>query len=76
MTNPFEDNNGDYLVLKNGEGQYSLWPEFRQIPSGWTPVGPRGKKAECVAWIDQEWTDMRPRSLVRQMDEQKAKSAN
>jgi uncharacterized protein YbdZ (MbtH family) len=73
MTNPFEDENGEYLVLVNQEGQHSLWPAFRQIPAGWTPVGPRGKRAECLGWIDQNWTDMRPKSLARQMDDQKTK---
>lgn len=73
MTNPFEDENGDYLVLVNDEGQYSLWPSFRDVPAGWTPVGPRGKRKECLDWVDQTWTDMRPLSLVRQMEAEAAK---
>lgn len=68
MTNPFEDENGTYLVLVNEEGQYSLWPSFRDIPAGWTAVGPRGKRKECLDWIEVTWTDMRPLSLVRQME--------
>ena len=68
MTNPFEDEDGHYLVLVNEEGQYSLWPSFREIPRGWEAVGPSGKRADCLAWIDRTWTDMRPLSLVRQMD--------
>jgi MbtH protein len=74
MTNPFEDENGEYLVLVNEEGQYSLWPAFREIPAGWTTVGPRGKRKECLDWVEKTWTDMRPLSLVRQMDAAKNKS--
>jgi len=64
MTNPFEDENGEYLVLVNHELQYSLWPLFREIPKGWTAVGPRGKRKECLDWIE----DMRPKSLVDAME--------
>ncbi len=48
MTNPFEDENGTFLVLVNHEGQYSLWPSFREIPQGWTAVGPKGARQECL----------------------------
>jgi MbtH protein len=41
MTNPFEDENGDFLVLINDEGQHSLWPGFREIPGGWSAIGRR-----------------------------------
>lgn len=64
MTNPFEDENGEYLTLVNEEGQHSLWPAFRDVPSGWTAVGPAGKRKECLEWIDANWTDMRPKTLV------------
>jgi uncharacterized protein YbdZ (MbtH family) len=69
MTNPFEDENGEYLVLINEEGQYSLWPAFLDVPLGWRTVGPRGGRKTCLDWIDENWTDMRPLSLVRQMEE-------
>jgi len=68
MTNPFEDEDGEYLVLVNDEGQHSLWPSFREVPQGWDAIGPRGKRAECLQWIEDHWTDMRPRSLVRAME--------
>ena len=68
MTNPFEDETVEYLVLVNHEGQYSLWPAFREVPRGWTPVGPRGKRKECLDWIEATWTDMRPKSLVDAME--------
>ena len=41
MTNPFEAQDGNFLVLVNAEGQYSLWPDFKEIPAGWTAVGPK-----------------------------------
>ena len=68
MTNPFEDPDGEFLVLINDEGQHSLWPTFREIPPGWTTVGPRGKRQVCLDWIEANWTDMRPRSLIAAMD--------
>lgn len=67
MTNPFDDEDGDFLVLVNDELQHSLWPSFREVPAGWTAVGPRGKRAECLSYIEEHWTDMRPKSLIDQM---------
>ncbi len=69
MTNPFENDEATYLVLVNDEGQYSIWPSFIDVPAGWQITGPQGKRQECLAWIERTWTDMRPRSLVRQMEE-------
>jgi len=68
MANPFEDEDGEYLVIVNDERQHSLWPGFREIPSGWTAVGPRGNRRQCLDWIDENWTDMRPKSLADAMD--------
>jgi MbtH protein len=68
MTNPFEDENGEYLVLVNHENQHSLWPAFREIPAGWNAVGPRGNRKECLDWIESTWTDMRPQSLIDAME--------
>jgi uncharacterized protein YbdZ (MbtH family) len=68
MTNPFEDENREYLVLVNEEEQYSLWPAFRDIPAGWSAAGPRGKRKECLDWIEANWTDMRPKSLVKAIE--------
>lgn len=68
MTNPFDDENGEYLVLVNDEGQHSLWPGFRDVPAGWAPVGPRGARGVCLEYIEQNWLDMRPKSLVAQME--------
>ncbi|MGA4847506.1 MbtH family protein [Streptomyces sp. G5(2025)] len=65
MTNPFEDEDGTYLVLVNDEGQHSLWPEFIEAPDGWgVAAGPATREA-CLSYVNQNWTDLRPRSLVR-----------
>ena len=64
MTNPFEDEKGIFLVLVNAEGQYSIWPTFRDVPAGWNSVGPTGDRLTCLDWIEGHWTDMRPKSLV------------
>lgn len=63
MTNPFDDENGRYLVLVNDEGQYSLWPAFAAVPCGWDLAHPEGDRQECLDYITEQWTDMRPRSL-------------
>lgn len=63
MDNPFEDEAGHFLVLQNGEGQYSLWPAFRSVPRGWTATGQSGARQACLDWIETHWADMRPRSL-------------
>jgi MbtH protein len=53
----------DYKILVNHEEQYSLWPDFKDVPAGWTQVGPVGDKATCLAWVEEHWTDMRPKSI-------------
>jgi MbtH protein len=62
-TNPFDDPDGSYYALVNEEGQHSLWPEFAEVPGGWTVAhGPAGRQA-CMDHIVENWTDMRPVSL-------------
>ncbi|MFJ4902616.1 MbtH family protein [Streptomyces sp. DT20] len=58
-----------YLVVVNDEEQYSLWPEGRETPAGWRQEGTAGTKAECLEHIKTVWTDMRPLSLRRRMEE-------
>jgi MbtH protein len=57
-----------YSVVMNAEEQYSIWPEGREMPLGWKAAGKSGTKAECLAYIEEVWTDMRPLSLRRQAD--------
>jgi MbtH protein len=67
MTNPFEDENGVYLVLTNDEGQHSLWPSFADVPAGWTIVKSESTRTECLDYINENWTDLRPKSLIEAM---------
>ena len=57
-----------YEVVLNDEEQYSIWPVGREVPAGWRTVGKQGPKQECLDYIGEVWTDMRPLSLRRQMD--------
>ncbi|MEO7178684.1 MAG: MbtH family NRPS accessory protein [Allosphingosinicella sp.] len=52
-----------YKVVVNAEEQYSIWPDDRDNPSGWSDAGKSGTKAECMDYIGEVWTDMRPKSL-------------
>ena len=68
MTNPFEDQDGTYLVLVNAERQHSLWPATIDVPAGWTTAfGPAARPA-CLDHVEANWTDMRPKSLADAMD--------
>lgn len=66
----FDDEDRVFQVVVNDEEQYSIWPADRDIPAGWKATGPSGLKAECLAYIEEVWTDMRPLSLRRQMEEE------
>jgi MbtH protein len=68
-TNPFDDDSLEHFVLVNEEGQHSLWPAFAEVPAGWTVVHGRASRQECLAYIEEYWTDMRPKSLIRAMGE-------
>ncbi|AXG83043.1 MbtH family protein [Streptomyces paludis] len=68
MTNPFEDQDATYLVLKNEEGQFSLWPTFVDVPDGWEPVFGEADRQACLDFIEETWTDMRPKSLIDAMN--------
>ncbi|MFJ2002395.1 MbtH family protein [Streptomyces sp. JL3001] len=68
MTNPFDNENGTFLVLVNDEGQHSLWPVFAEIPQGWTTAFGEASRAECLEFVEQNWTDMRPKSLLARME--------
>lgn len=62
-----DDENVLYRVVVNFEEQYSIWPDYKQIPDGWREAGKTGKKDECLSYINEVWTDMRPLSLRKQM---------
>jgi MbtH protein len=64
-----EEDTRDYVVLVNGEEQYSLWLAGQQIPNGWRQVGPSGQKKVCLDYVKEVWTDMRPLSVRKAMEE-------
>jgi MbtH protein len=57
-----------YTAVVNDEEQYSIWPADRELPAGWKAVGTPGLKPAVLAWIEEVWTDMRPRSLREKME--------
>ena len=64
-----EEDKTIYKVVVNHEEQYSIWPVERENPLGWRDVNKSGLKAECLAYIKEVWTDMRPLSLRKRMEE-------
>ncbi|GAA1395528.1 mycobactin NRPS accessory protein MbtH [Kitasatospora putterlickiae] len=67
MTNPFDDEDGSFFVLVNDEGQHSLWPAFAEVPAGWTPVHGEAARQDCLAYVEENWTDLRPKSLIAEI---------
>ena len=55
--------------MQNHEEQYSIWPSYKEAPLGWNEVGMSGSKQECLDYIQKVWTDMRPASLRKKMEE-------
>lgn len=70
-----EQDNRVYAVVVNDEEQYSIWLDDRELPAGWRREGMSGSKDDCLAHIDEVWTDMRPLSLRRWMQEQEQAAA-
>jgi MbtH protein len=66
-TNPFDDDGGAFFVLVNDEEQHSLWPTFVAVPAGWRVVFGEATRATCLHYVDEAWTDMRPKSLCEAM---------
>lgn len=64
-----EEDKTIYKVVMNHEEQYSIWPADRENALGWNDVGKTGTKQEVLAYIKEVWTDMRPLSLRKQMEE-------
>ncbi|WP_030893784.1 MULTISPECIES: MbtH family protein [unclassified Streptomyces] len=67
-TNPFDDDEGRFLVLVNDEGQHSLWPSFAEVPGGWRVVFDENTRQACLEYVESHWTDLRPRSLSASTD--------
>jgi MbtH protein len=69
MSNQDTEDTQQYKVVVNHEEQYSIWPADRENALGWKDAGKSGTKAECLEYIKQVWTDMRPLSLRKKMEE-------
>jgi uncharacterized protein YbdZ (MbtH family) len=69
LYDPDREDTTIYKVVVNHEEQYSIWPDNKEIPLGWKDVGKSGLKPECLAYIKEVWTDMRPLSLRKKMEE-------
>ncbi|RUS95290.1 MbtH family protein [Dulcicalothrix desertica PCC 7102] len=63
-----KENKTTYKVVVNHEEQYSIWPSERDNPLGWCNAGKTGLKEECLEYVKQVWTDMRPLSLRQKME--------
>lgn len=61
-TNPFDDENGTFLVLRNDEAQHSLWPEFAPVPSGWQRVHGPTSRRDCLSYVEERWPGLRPKA--------------
>lgn len=70
MNSDDSEHNTNYKVVVNHEGQYSIWPAERENPVGWKDGGKSGSKAECLAYVKEVWTDMRPLTLRKSMEKQ------
>ncbi|GFG73612.1 MbtH family protein [Mycobacterium botniense] len=69
---PFDDDNGTFFVLVNGDEQHSLWPAFADVPAGWRVVYGEAGRAACLDYIDQNWPDIRPKRLRESLAEARA----
>jgi MbtH protein len=63
VTDPFDDPDQNYSVLLNAELQHSLWPSSATVPPGWRTVLWDSPRRDCLKFVSQAWTDMRPASL-------------
>ncbi|KQX86741.1 MbtH family protein [Variovorax sp. Root473] len=73
-TSCFDREDETFIVLVNHEDQYSIWPQWKAVPSGWTAAeGVRGDKKTVLAYVESHWTDMRPHSLREWMQQQEQK---
>ena len=69
------DESTPYQVVVNHEGQYSIWPQHLRCPEGWKIVGAAGNKSDCLAQIKETWKDMRPLSLLQNIDKTRPKDS-
>jgi MbtH protein len=64
MATASDDQDGSYVVVVNHENQHALWPDYSPVPNGWTVKFGPDKKPACLEYVKENWTDMRPKSLI------------
>ncbi|QIS06349.1 MbtH family NRPS accessory protein [Nocardia brasiliensis] len=64
MNNPFDNDDAQFYVLVNADGEHSLWPIFAAVPGGWTIAYGAAARKACLHYVETHWTDMRPKSLI------------
>ncbi|MGK8521996.1 MbtH family protein [Nocardia asteroides] len=67
MSNPFDDDDAKFYVLINQEGEHSLWPVFAAVPGGWSIAYGAATRKSCLEYVESNWVDMRPKSLIEAM---------
>jgi MbtH protein len=72
MANPFDNEDGSFFVLVNDENQHSLWPAFAEVPNGWRVVFGESPRKDCIDYVEKNWTDLRPQSLIDAMNKDAA----
>ena len=70
--NPFDDTDGSFFVLVNDEEQHSLWPTFADVPAGWRVAYGEADRAACLDYVEQNWADIRPKSLREKLAARRA----
>lgn len=74
MTNPFDDDSTEHLVVVNAEEQHSLWPAFIDVPGGWRAAYGPASRQSCLDYVSRNWVDMRPKSLILSTQEAQGQS--
>ena len=64
MANPFEVPDADYVVLRNQQNQHSLWRAGIAVPNGWTVVHGPESRTDCLTYVREHWTDLRPSDVA------------
>lgn len=60
FSNPFDNPQGQFYILRNDQQQYSLWPAHCDLPAGWAVVCPPQSAEACNAWLAANWSTLTP----------------
>ncbi|HHV7381159.1 MbtH family protein [Escherichia fergusonii] len=70
FSNPFDDPQGVFYILRNAQGQFSLWPQQCALPAGWDVVCQPQLQASCQQWLDAHWRTLTPANFIQQQEAQ------